>query len=64
MQVEQLLLQSLSSIQLMLLKPDYRFKEKSEELVVNNTMESPESLRLFLLMKEPLLSIKVLELHG
>jgi len=63
-QVEQLLLQSLSSIQLMLLKPDYRFKEKSEELVVNNTMESAESLRLFLLMKEPLLSIKVLELHG
>ena len=64
MPVEQLLLQSLSFIQLMLLKPDYRFKEKSEELVVNNTMESAESLRLFLLMKELLLSIKVLELHG
>jgi len=48
----------------MLLKLDYRFKEKLEELEENNTMVYQVLLRLFLQMKELLLSIKVLELHG
>jgi len=47
----------------MLLKLDYKFKVKLEELE-NNTMVFQVLLRLFLLMKELLLSIKVLELHG
>jgi len=48
----------------MLLKLDYRFKEKLEELEENNTMVYQVLLRLFLQMKELPLSIKVLELHG
>ena len=48
----------------MLLKLDYRFKEKLEELEENNTMVYQVLLRLFLQMKELVLSIKVLELHG
>jgi len=48
----------------MLLKLDYRFKEKLEELEENNTMVYQVLLRLFSQMKELLLSIKVLELHG
>tara|TARA_B110000285_G_C15017583_1_gene559854 strand:- start:806 stop:952 length:147 start_codon:yes stop_codon:yes gene_type:complete len=48
----------------MLLKLDYRFKEKLEELEENNTMVYQVLLRLFSQMKELLLSIKELELHG
>jgi len=58
------LLLCLSFIQLMLLKPDYKFKAKSEELEVNNIMVFQVLSRQFLLMKELLLSIKVSELHG